>query len=85
MRQQLSKAAARRIWGEVKQHIGQGGFLLFDERGNGGWWYSYGSTPRMLQSDIRIDCDDYSGLTVEEVRDKIQRWLDDRAIVRGEA
>jgi hypothetical protein len=35
-RQQVSKAAAWRIWQALREPYGQGGFVLFDKDGKGG-------------------------------------------------
>jgi len=81
MKQQLSKAAAYRMWKALQHHYGQGGFLLFDERGNGGAWYSDNAQPAMDPTDIPVAClhSRYELLTLEAFQEDTQRWLDDRA------
>ena len=81
MTQQLSKAAARRIWKALQQHYGQGGFLLFDRYGNGGAWYSDNAQPTMDSTDIPCAClaSEYELLTLERFTEDTQRWLDQRA------
>ena len=81
MTQQLSKAAARRMWLALKQHCGQGGFLLFDKNGNGGAWYSDNAQPTMDSTDIPEGCPQslYDLGTLEQFMEWTQRWLDQRA------
>lgn len=81
MKQQLSKAAARRMWLALQQHYGQGGFLLFDRDGKGGAWYSDNAQPAMDSTDIPCAClaSEYELLTLERFTEDTQRWLDQRA------
>jgi len=81
MKQQLSKAAARRMWLALQQHYGQGGFLLFDRDGKGGAWYSDNAQPAMDSTDIPCAClaSECQLLTLERFTEDTQRWLDQRA------
>lgn len=87
MKQHLSKAAAHRMWKALQQHYGQGGFLLFDRDGNGGYWYSDNSKPDMSETDIPWACpqSEYDLGTLEEFIEQTQRWLDDRSDDRERA
>jgi hypothetical protein len=78
--QQLSKAAARRMWLSLQQHYGQGGFLLFNGQGNGGYWYADNAHPDMGSTDIPVACLDSECqlLTLEQFTEDTQRWLDQR-------
>jgi hypothetical protein len=84
--QQLSKEAARRMWSELKEQYGRGGFLLFDRDGNSGdYWYSDLSS---LEGDVNVDMADdilcecpksASDLgTLDDFIQRTQRWLDQR-------
>jgi hypothetical protein len=86
-RQQLSKAAAKCMWQALKQHYGQGGFLLFDKDGMGGIWFSDESRPKMEETDIPVHCfhSKYELGTLEEFMETVQNWLDQRAEDRYEA
>jgi hypothetical protein len=81
MGQQLSKAAARRMWQALARHYGQGGFLLFDKDGQGGAWYSDNAHPAMDDTDIPVACPHsaYDLGMLEDFTEKVQRWLDQRA------
>ena len=85
MGQQISKAAARRMWRALQPLHGQGGFLLFDRYGNGGAWYTENSRPAMGPTDIRLECHAYGNLTIDELQEDVQRWLDDREADREAA
>jgi hypothetical protein len=78
--QHLSKAAARRMWLELQNHYGQGGWLLFNSQGNGGYWYSDNSKPDMGKTDIPVSClaSENQLLTLERFTEDTQRWLDQR-------
>jgi hypothetical protein len=86
-RQQLGKAAAKRMWQALKQHYGQGGFLLFDKDGRGGTWFSDESRPEMEETDVPVHCfhSEYELGTLEEFMETVQNWLDQRAEDRYEA
>jgi hypothetical protein len=81
MKQQITKAAARRMWKALQQHYGQGGFLLFDKDGKGGAWYADNAQPSESESDIPCACPHsaYDLGTLEEFTEQTQRWLDQRA------
>lgn len=79
--QQLSKRAAKRMWAALRRHLQQGGFLLFDQYGKGGWWYADNEQPIMDSTDIPIACLAYEGqlLSLDRFTVDTQRWLDHRA------
>ena len=83
--QQLSKRAAKRMWAALRRHLQQGGWLLFDQYGKGGWWYSSdGEQPIMDSTDIPIACLAYEGqlLSLDRFAEATQHWLDQRTADR---
>ena len=71
MDQVITKSAARKIQHALRQHYGQGGWIVCDLDGNGGAWYSENALPELDKTEIKIECraEEYLDLSVDEFAD----------------